>query len=213
MFNSKDAKVETSFKPGKYVNIGPNELKITKLDAVKSKAGDKFKVVMYFESKPVTEDGFEGQDGALGRVGKVDLSIYTTGKDQYIQDAINKLATIATELDLRDQLDGISAGTITEYLSQVEKVFKGKYAWWMIGGEEYLGKDADGKDKVKFFIKLPMFSFVAKTQEDLLAKQKDKIWPNKETDGWFFKKLVGMDAETTNKNTGTNQPEQDQLPF
>lgn len=211
MFNTKNAKVESGFKPGKFVNLGANELKITKLEAVPSKKGDKYKVVMHLESKPVNEEGFEGHEGALGRIGKVDLSIYTTGKDSYMQDALNRLATIAEELDLRADLDSINGDTIEDYLGKVEKLFKGKYLWWLIGGEEYEGKDDDGGLKIKFFIKLPQYGFVAKTEQDLLNKMKGKQWPNKETDGWFFKKLVGMDSDTLNKKAGED-PSND-LPF
>jgi len=193
-FGTKGVEVKSGFKPGKFVSLGANELKIVNLEKVLSRDGTKFKIVVHWESKPVTEEGFEGHEGALGRIGKADLSIFTDGNDQYIQDAIGTIATIGETLGVRDQLDNISATKIDDYLSQVLNVFKGKYAWWLIGGEEFEGKDADGKPKIKFSLKLPRFSFIAPTEADLLAKMKDKTWPTKDT-GWFFKKLVKMDSD------------------
>ncbi len=196
-FSTKGAKVDSGLKPGKFIGLGPNELKVVKLEKVLSKAGDKFKVVMHLESKPVTEEGFEGHEGALGKIGKVDLSIFTTGSDLYIHDALGRIATIGETLGVRDELDSIAADKIDDYLAKVTQVFKNKYAWYLIGGEEFMGKDEDDKPKVKFFIKLPQFSFVAPTEDALLGKMKGKVWPTKEGTPWFFKKLVQMDKDTT----------------
>jgi len=111
--------------------------------------------------------------------------------------------------------DTITADKIDDYLNKVTQVFKNKYAWYLIGGEEFMGKDEDDKPKVKFFIKLPQFSFVAPTEADLLNKMKGKVWPTKEGAPWFFKKLVQMDKDTTVQNDfdSANSQKTNDLPF
>jgi len=45
---------------------------------------------------------------------------------------------------VKAQIDAINSDSIDDYLAKVTKVLEGKYLWWLIGGEEYLGKDKDG---------------------------------------------------------------------
>lgn len=212
MFSTQNAKSDGGFKPGKFINIGAGELKIVKLEAQKSRAGDKFKVVCHLESSPITEDGFEGHEGALGRIGRVDLSIYTTGTDQYKDQFLDRFATISETMGVRDQLDKVSGATIDEYLTNVTKIIGNKPIWWLIGGEEYMGKNKEGAETVKFFLRLPKFSYVAESEEALLKKMKDGVYPDR-TVAWFFKPLEVMDADALTEELNKSQDEKDLLPF
>ena len=218
-FNTKNAKVDSGFKTPQFIQMGPNELKITALEAVLSKNGDKFKVQVSFETKPMKLP-FEGWEGAIGQIGKTDLSIYLPIQEEGIplteqqnraqQDFLDRIATIAVAMGVAAQLDAIEASDIDTYLAKVTKVFSNKYAWFLIGGEEYEGTDKDGNPKIKEVIKIPRYNYVAATESELLGKQKDKAWPNK-TNKYFFKPLLGMDADSKSnaKPSATQNPDLD----
>lgn len=214
MFNTKGKTGDSGFKTGKYVGIGPNKLKITGFTHKPSKAGDKFKIVVNFESKPITEDGWEGQDGALGQIGRSDIGIYTNGTDQAMDGILKAFVTIAETLGVRDQLDAIQASKIEEYLDKVSALVNNKFAWWLIGGEEYMGQDQDGNDKVKFVLKIPRFGFIAESEEGLQKKMKGGEFPIKGDPNaqWFFKNLEAMDEDEMAEKAGPTEDGED-LPF
>lgn len=212
MFTTENAKVDNGFKEPQFISIGPNELKINSFDIIEAKNGSgKVKIQVNVETRPVGGD-FEGWEGALGRIGRFDLSIYfdPESKSQAKQDFLDKIASIGFALNLSKDLDEIKINDVREYLNAVQKLFANKYAWYIIGGEEYEGKDAEGNPKVKISLKLMRFNYVAPTEEALLNKQKDKVWPDK-SNPYFFKYLEKMDAEEINKTAGTGQ--KDDLPF
>lgn len=203
-FETKGVKSDNGTQIGQFIQIGPNMCKIKGLTAVFSKAGDKFKVQANVETKPIGED-FEGWPDAetkvkaLGQIGRIDLSIYTNGEDKWMQDFLSKIGTIADSLNVRPALDAIvvpEGSDIHDYLKLVEKVVCiEKYACYLIGGEEYEGKDKEGKPRVKISIKIPRYGYVAANEQELLAKMKDGKFPDKDTD-WFYKKLEKMDEDT-----------------
>jgi len=211
MFSTKEAKVDSGFKTPQFINIGPNELKVTGFEITQSNNGEKFKVQANLETKPLGGD-FEGFEGAVGQIGRVDLGIYITGKqdDKATNDFIDIIATIATAMGVKEQVDAIKADSIEDFLNQVKRVFNNKYTWFLIGAVEYMGKDKDGSPKVKMLINLPRYGYVAATEAELQARQKDNTWPDK-TNKYFYKALVKMD-EDPQQSTDT-QSIKDDLPF
>lgn len=212
-FGTKGVKSDTGSQIGKFIEIGPNVCKIKSLTVVYSKKGDKFKVQANIETKPIGDD-FEGWPDentkvpALGQIGRIDLSIFTTGEDKWMADFLSKIGTIADSLGLRQNLDAINVpadATIEDYLKLVEKVLCiEKYACYLIGGEEYLGQDKEGNPRTKIAIKIPRYGYVATTEAELLAKMKDGKFPDKDTD-WFYKKLVKMDEDEAEKPQGGSE--------
>lgn len=209
MFNTKGQKSESSFKTGKFINVGPNYVKITKLTKQVSERTQKFRVIAHFETEPIQEEGWEGQDGALGKVGKVPIGIWTSGNDKPMQDVLAKFMTIAEAFGVREQLDEIKSDNIDDYLSKVESIFKNKFRWWLIGGEEYL-YTKDGVEKIGISLAFLSYLKIADSEEALLAKMKDKVWPTK-SDSRFFKALKEMDSDAAVKSI--KEDTENQLPF
>lgn len=192
MFGTKDVEVEKGFKTPQFIQVGPNELMIKSLEHTLSSDGNKFKVIANLETKPMPKEGskdFEGWEGAKGQIGRVDLSIYTTGEDDYMESCLSKIVTIADSMGAKAQIDTITANEIGEYLGKVSKVLANKFVWFLIAGEEY-----EHDDKVKTKIKLPRWNYVAPTEPELKAKMKDKKYPT-DSDEWFFKRVVKMDSD------------------
>lgn len=217
MFGTEGANDKDGMTIPKFITVGPNELKIVKFDVAWSKNG-KFKVLANLETKPVGGD-FEGWEDAKGQVGRVDFSIYTDGKDGYQKQATDKIAIIANTMGIREEVDAIRGITkVDDYLAAITKIFKGKYAWFLVGGEEYQITDKEGKGRIKEKIQFPRYNYVAKTEAELRAKQTNDEFPDKHLDDWFFKKLEVMDNDIpeTNRNVNGNSSKPiktDDLPF
>lgn len=148
--------VDVPVKVSKYIEPGNDILKI--VDIKINYSGNKSKQVTFeMESSPVKTPGFKGQDGAEGRVGRVQASIYLKDSTKEEEFVNNVILRIAIALDVRDELDNINADTLEEYLEQAKPLITGKLAKWCIAGEEYLTVK-DGRVRTK--LKLPRYDFV-----------------------------------------------------
>lgn len=214
--NTKEISTNKEFKPGQYIFIGPNELKITNIEVKLTKNKEKFGIFLNLESSPIDYKDWVGVDGAKGKVGQVQLGIWTNGTDQQMVEILTQLSIIADELGVRQQFDEINSDDIYEYINLVSSLFVGKFKWWLIGGEEYLGQDKDGNPKVKVNIKLPRFSFIADSEENLKNKMRNKEFPLKcrPDTQWYFKELTKMDSDELNNTAISSiQKTEDDLPF
>jgi hypothetical protein len=81
---------------------------------------------------------FQGVEGAKGKVCRVETSYMK--EDKAYQDFMRQIGVIADKLGVRTAVDAIKASTIEDFVKQVEPILKGKFAWWMFGGEEYKEK-------------------------------------------------------------------------
>lgn len=228
MFNSKEAKTDKGFSENKFIEVGPSEIRINEFKFVTSKKGDRYKIEANVETKPIG-NGFEGWEGAKGKIGRFDFSSYILIGDKVNNDdgterdatpeelkmkekqeqwVVDRLASIAVAMGVKPQLDGVTASKISEYVQKAFALIKGKYAWFLIGGEEWESKEG----KIKTSLRLPLNGYVAATELELKAKH-PKGMPDKDTT-WFFKRLVKMDNEKARNKIVDNIPEgEDDLPF
>lgn len=118
----------------KYLTYGINYCKITGISVIKAKSTDSKKIQFQMEGAPIGKE-FEGVDGAKGKVGRIETSYMS--KDEAYKDFMRQIGVMADKLDVRVAVDAVKASTIEDYITAVEPLLKGKFAWWMFGGEEY----------------------------------------------------------------------------
>lgn len=145
--------LETADKVGKYLTYGINHCKIVGMSVMTAGTGSK-KVRFQMEGAP-EKAGFEGVDGAKGKVGRVDSSYMK--EDKAFTIFMTQIGVIADKLGVRTEVDAIKAGTIEEYIALIEPLLKGKPAWWMFGGEEY--------EAGRFKLNLLRFGFIKSESE------------------------------------------------
>lgn len=138
----------------KYLSYGINYCKIVSMSVIKARSTESRKVQFQMEGAPEGKD-FQGVDGAKGKVGRVETSYMSS--DKAYKDFMRQIGVIADKLDVRAAVDGVSASTIEEYVDQVSKILKGRFAWWMFGAEEY--------DPRKFKMTLLKYAFIKADNE------------------------------------------------
>lgn len=139
----------------KYLNHGINKAKINNIVVEKAKNTESRRIVIFLEGEAVADKGFEGIDGAKGRVGKMTTSYMKT--DAQYQDFMRQIGVISDKLGVRPQVDAVTASTIEEYITKVLPYLTGKQLWWNIGGEEW--------DEKKFSLKILRYDFVKALSE------------------------------------------------
>lgn len=222
MFGTQGANDSDRMSIPQFITVGPRELRIASFEAVRTRNKEKFKIIANLETKPIGGD-FTGFEDAKGQVGRVDLSIYTNGSDGYEKAAMDRIAVMANAMGIRAEVDAIRESDVDKYLKVLSKVFKDRYAWFLIGAEQYVGKDKEGNDKVKDKIRLPRYNYIAATESELKEKQTGQEWPTMDED-WFYKRIEAeMDEEPQGENpNGITPPpgapeaeglETDDLPF
>ncbi len=117
------------------------------------------------ESRPVTTPLFAGVDGALGKVGRVDLTSYMKPGSQYFDKSIEtlqrKVSEIADALGVREAVNEVQASSIPEYAAKISPLLCNKFTNWKISAEEYLGTDKDGKEITKHALSAGLYGFVS----------------------------------------------------
>lgn len=145
-----------------YINYGSNQvLKINRIELKVSQNTGSPKAILHMETKPISTPGFSPLDGAKGQVGKVACGIYMK-EDKQKKEFLEKLKRISEVLDLREEINKISAETFEDVVEKISKLISGKYARYTIFGEEY--PKEGGKIGVK--LALPRFNFVAREDSD-----------------------------------------------
>lgn len=179
-------------KLSKWVSYGINELKINSIDVRVSSTGTgSFVLIFNMESPKVTTPGFEGHEGALGKIGRIQFpGSYVLPNDEKKMDKLVKdLCIIADKLGVREQLDAVQwedTDNIQSYFKKVEPIFQGKYAMWKIRGEETT--KADGSPSLR--LSVATFKFIQSLDS---YKEKPELTFDK-NDKWDFKPRVQPDA-------------------
>lgn len=162
MFNTKDIDTSKKGKISKYITYGsPQKLKINSLSTEEAKTGSK-RVVFHMETEPIKTEGFEGENGSSGQVGRV-RTIWLKTKDQEKEFATN-ISIIADKLGVRkevDTFDGDENTSIEDFIAHLNKVITNKYLYWAIKGEEYPKMD----NGVGISLSFRRFGFVASLEE------------------------------------------------
>lgn len=126
--------VKTEEGVSKYLTYGINYCKIVSMKVIKAKSTDSKKIQFQMEGADLGKD-FQGIDGAKGKVGRIETSYMA--KDEAYKDFMRQIGVMADKLDVRVAVDAVKEASIEAYVAAVEPLLKGKFAWWMFGGEEY----------------------------------------------------------------------------
>ena len=174
MFSTKGQEVKTGGGTAKSLQAGVVYAHIYSGQVRTSNKGDKKTLELVLEG-PASE-GFEGwaidknnPEGAkfTGQSSRVSGTIWT---DQFNDSNVTKnelmfkLAVIASELGLRDQVDNISASSIEDWVEKAIIILKGHNLYWFLKGTE---EEYNGKTIIK--LSLPKYKFVS-TEEAKLDK-------------------------------------------
>jgi hypothetical protein len=174
MFSTKGQEVKTGGGTAKSLQAGVVYAHIYSGQVRTSNKGDKKTLELVLEG-PASE-GFEGwaidknnPEGAkfTGQSSRVSGTIWT---DQFNDSNVTKnelmfkLAVIASELGLRDQVDNISASSIEDWVEKAINILKGHNLYWFLKGTE---EEYNGKTIIK--LSLPKYKFVS-TEEAKLDK-------------------------------------------
>lgn len=185
MFSTKNV-AATATKKSKYISPG-NVNAMIKEVIIKTAASGSKQLTLIMETPPVTEAGFEPEEGCKGQIGKVAFpGVFIKMDNDKAKEEFNKaLACIAEELDVRNELDKISAENFEDYIEKIKPLIVNKFAWWAVSGEEY--PKQDGKFGVKLSLRrLSTYSkFVSKQESELGTWDKSK--------GWNYKALPKTD--------------------
>lgn len=126
--------LKTEERVSGYLTFGINHCKIVSIQVIKAGSTDSKKI--RFSMEGVSEGaGFQGVDGAKGKVGRVETSYMS--KPETYKDFMRQIGVMADKLGVRVEIDQVKALTIEDYVARVEPILKGKFAWWNFGGEEY----------------------------------------------------------------------------
>jgi len=154
-FKNKKPVQEVAGFVNQFINHGINKLKVNNIELKESSTG-KFQVKFKVEGPEITGDfqGLKLDDDTLakGLVGTVSLGIYFATDDAFkVEGLIRNLMAIAGKMEVLDQVEAIEVDEtaskdeqLKSMIAQYSKVVKGKYAWFIIKGEEY-EQEKDGR--------------------------------------------------------------------
>lgn len=175
--STKDVVNTPKYGESPYIKYGTGEYKINSLEVVTASTGS-MKVRMNMESRPITTPLFEGVDGALGKVGRVDLTSYMKPGSQYFDKSIEtlqrKVSEIADALGVREAVNEVQASSIPEYVAKVSPLLCNKFTNWKVSAEEYLGTDKEGKEIVKHALSAGLYGFVSSDASKLTFSMDNK---------------------------------------
>lgn len=143
-FSTKGVDTKERQSISKYLTYGINKAAISNMVVEKAKNTGSKRITFFIQGEKVEDKTFEGVDGAKGRVAKIQTSYMKT--DAQYKDFMRQVGIIADKIGVRPQVDAIAASTIEEYVSSVLPLFRSKFFWWNIAGEEWC--DNEGKIKV-----------------------------------------------------------------
>lgn len=210
MFGTKDVKTTPSL--GKYIGPGNQYIAIRSWDIKTASSGSK-QVIMHVETPPLDAPGFTPETGFQGQIGKVALpgTYVVLSNEKAVNEFNRTIGCIADELGVRTELDKISGKDFEEYVNQVMTLFKDKFAWWAISGEEYMKVNGGvpGKTGIKLAVRRWHWSapFIASTEKGAAALGE---WDK--TKSWNYKSAVRPD-QTQQPLAESEVAAKDDLPF
>ena len=172
MFSTKGQEVKTTGGTAKSLQTGVVYAHIYSGQVRTSNKGDKKTLELILEG-PASE-GFEGWaidkndlEGPkfTGQSSRVSATIWT---DQFNETNVTKneimykIAVIASELGLRNEIDNISASGLEEWVEKAMTILKGNNLYWFLKGTE---EEYNGKTIIK--LSLPKYKFVSADEAKL----------------------------------------------
>lgn len=171
MFSTKN--VKSSRRTSPYLSYGSKqELKITDILIQKFANNRALRVAFRMESRPVEDDKFVPVDGAEGQVGTVIARSYIAKDSDQTDFVKNVVLSIAIAAGVRNELDKVEADNFEEYIEKIKPILCGKFCRWFIAAKEYMS--ADGKNRVKYNLRLPRFGFVESLESQSKMAEFDK---------------------------------------
>lgn len=197
MFDS--SKFETKESPkrvSQFITYGPQVLKINEITVRTAASGSKqleFKV----EGEEIKD--FSGVNGAKGQVGTIRTMYF---KDDKLDQLTKFIADIANTLNVKSKLDEIKAESLEEYVEKVTPVLAGKFARYIVTGEEY--------DVNKF--RLGFATYVGRNKETKV-KDEYKTLKVERANGTYFTFDANNTYDLKRKAPSEVEPTSDNLPF
>jgi len=201
MFNlRKVPEQKLDMKKGKFIRPGVQDLILKDIHLEKSQNTGNERPVFLMETLPITEEGWEGFEGAKGQIGKVagNFGYYLKNDDQKVEFA-GFLKSILKACGTYDEFIEKSSQDfeeIGELIEAIKPYVVGKIARYFVAGEQYHKLDNSG---VGLRLKFPTRRAVESSNEEV-----SKLPTFDETNPNHFKKV---DKVETKKET------LDDLPF
>jgi hypothetical protein len=181
MFSTKGQEVKTGGGVQKSLQAGVVFAHIYSGNVRTSSKGDKKVLELTLEGTPLTNfEGWaiskENPEGPkfLGQSAKVTATSYTEEFDNpnpSKNDIMGKLAQIAIELGLRQELDTISASSIEDWVKQAIDILKDHNLYWFLKATE---EEYNGKTIVK--LSLPKYKFASQDENKLDKFDKNNVY-------------------------------------
>jgi hypothetical protein len=168
-----------------YLNMGINKMKINSIDTRVSSKGS-YQVVFNVEGEPVSDSNFKGVDGAVGPVARITTSYL--GNDSQVEEFVKNLAILASKLNVKEQLDTITATDIKDLVEKASSILTGKYFYGRVTGEEYV-KTMGGIGISLHFSRYGAFASV--------EEGSDKLKPVDKTNPYDYKKVETINSSST----------------
>lgn len=209
MFSTKGLEVKSGAFTPKFIGCGVQVLTITGNTVRTAQSGKKM-VLFNVETQKVQDEGFEPHEDAKfgGQIGRVKASIYfeEKGNSKAKEEFIEKIATIAQKLNVRDKIDEIKASSTEDYVNKVCAIFSGKYLWLTVTGEEYLNMN----NEVRTSLGLRRFGFAASLEEG-----ESHLKPFDIDNPYDYKKVAvpDQDVPATDSGSPAEEEDDDDLPF
>jgi hypothetical protein len=177
MFNTKGQEIKTgggtqkSLQPGVvYAHIYDAQVRTAKSGKKALELTLEGPAMENFEGWAVDRNNIEGEK-FKGQSAKVMATIYTddfNSQSPAKNDILYKLLFIASELGLRDDVDGITSNTIEEWAKEAINILKNKNLYFFLKGTE---EEYNGKTIIK--LSLPKFKFASSEKDGLDAFDKN----------------------------------------
>lgn len=182
-FGTKEVK-EREMK-GKYITYGKQKLKINSLTIEEAKSGSK-RVCFHMETEPVTLEGWQGDNGAKGQVGRVRTVYMKPDREDQHQEFNENINYIAKAMGVKEEVKALGQmNNIEEFVEKLNNIITGKYAWFLVKGVEY--QKGDGTTGIS--LEFVRFGFVSSDEA--------KIKNFDVKDKYHFVPLAVADTETT----------------
>jgi hypothetical protein len=160
-YSFKDLPQGNDRKKGKFIRPGSGlVLKVNDIILEKSQNHEFRKPVLMMETEPITEEGWEGEAGAKGQIGKIAANGgYYLKTPENQKEFVVFLRDIARALGKLEQCSTIEADTLEDFIEKVKPIIcDGTYGRYFVRGQEYPKPNSN----IGFGIKLlfPKFKFV-----------------------------------------------------
>jgi hypothetical protein len=208
--------VQTESKPPKFIGYGVQKLKVNSIETLIAKkesspgSGEYRKVYQFNMETPEDKTpGFEGWEGAKGKIGKVQFpNAYLLETNEDDMDLLVKLVgQIGDKLGTREEIDALDVEGLNmeKYMEKVAPFIIGRFAFWRITVEKYKSSTTG---KIGDNLKIGRYGFIASLEEGI-----DHLKPLDMTDVFDFKPLDKSSTDSPDNTSLDRRKKQEKSPF